>query len=291
MEARHETDLRVWLQGIGKNHSFMSPKCYRRQKDVVVPIDISVSRDERLRQQAKLELDCAADGTRRSESPSSALGSSETLLYMAGSVKPSNAGGSGFYSQGVRQFLHKVHRDTPGVVFDVGGWGAAGLRNSTFCLAPTGWGYGWRVSVSLAMLCIPVIIQPLVEQAFHDMLPYSRFSLRFAPADIPQLPGVLRHIQRNRSRVCELRRAAARYYRTLLWEPPGLAYDMLQVSLCRRALIRILRAQERQPRSERRLPPWYKCATLTADDLLSRFPVETEAPEWPAIQPSPSGGR
>lgn len=280
MEARHEVDLHTWLGA--NNHSFLFPKCYRRQKDIVVPIDVSVSRDDQERQRRKLALECASAAQIQS-------GAEGTLLYMAGSVVPSNKGGSGFYSQGVRQLFHRLHRDTPGIVYDVGGWGVAGLRNATFCLAPSGWGYGWRVSISLAMLCIPVIIQPLVEQAFHEMLPYRRFSLRFAPADIPVLPEVLKHIARNRSRICELKQSAARYYRTLLWEPPGVAYDMLQVALCRRALLRILRTQEHLPRAQRHLPPWYRCAMITADQMLARAPAEV--PAWPAITNSPSGGR
>mmetsp|Transcript_53277 Transcript_53277/g.147184 ORF Transcript_53277/g.147184 Transcript_53277/m.147184 type:complete len:386 (-) Transcript_53277:60-1217(-) len=286
MEARQERDQRAWLGG--ENYtSYLFPKCYRRHKDVVVPIDVSVPREDRERQHARLAAECGADGD-APEAPKKVSARSKTLLYMAGSVVPSNKGGSGFYSQGVRQFFHKLHRNTPGVVFDVGGWGVAGLRDATFCLAPSGWGYGWRISISLAMHCIPVIIQPLVEQAYHDMLPYKSFSLRFAPADVPILPHILRHIERNRSRICELRSSAARYYRTLLWEPPGLAYDMLQISLCRRALLRVLRDQAP---AQRRLPPWYRCAQLTAESLLAQTSDHVIGEGWPAIEPSPSGGR
>ncbi|KAL1503431.1 hypothetical protein AB1Y20_011919 [Prymnesium parvum] len=280
LEARERLDVRQWLRG-ANNHSFLFPKCYRRHKDVVVPVDLSVPRAEREAQLRKLRLQCAAGAP---PSPPAA-----TLLYMAGSVVPSNQGGAGFYSQGVRQYFHQLHQFTPGVVYDVGGWGVGGLRDATFCLAPSGWGYGWRVSLSLAMLCVPVIIQPLVEQPFHDMLPYAAFSLRFDPADIPLLPAILRRIRTNRTRLCELRLAAARYWRALLWEPPGVAYDMLQLALCRRALMRALRAQEALPPARRRLPPWYKCATLSADELLRSIPaVESD---WRPIEPSPSGGR
>ena len=32
-------------------------------------------------------------------------------------------------------------------------------------LCPSGWGFGWRTYLAVATLCIPVIVQPLVEQA------------------------------------------------------------------------------------------------------------------------------
>ena len=115
------------------------------------------------------------------------------------------------------------------------------------------------------MLCIPVIIQPLVEQAYHDMLPYSELALRYDPVDIEQLPELLQAI--DSQTICRMRHAALRYRRLLVWDAPtGLAYDALQLLLCRRA-VAWYRQQHRQ--SE----PWMGCATTTADELLADWRV------------------
>ena len=112
------------------------------------------------------------------------------------------------------------------------------------------------------MLCIPVIIQPLVEQAYHDLLPYTELALRYEPADIEKLPELLRALDSNT--ICRMRRAAARYRRLLMWdEPIGLAYDALQLLLCRRAATLY---RQRHRRTE----PWMACATRSAGDLLAR---------------------
>ena len=38
------------------------------------------------------------------------------------------------------------------------------LRDSRFCLCPSGWGWGWRLSLAVITQCVPVIIQPNVSQ-------------------------------------------------------------------------------------------------------------------------------
>ena len=255
----------------GRNPS--QTPCYARKKDVVVPVDFSVTRLH------TVQTGCALNDATAPRS----------LLYMAGSMRTRYAS---FYSQGVRQQFYRLHQNTSRVlVVDVGGWSAASMRNATFCLAPSGWGFGWRLFVSLAMLCIPVIIQPMVEQAFQEMLPYPAFSLRFQPVDIPTLPQQLRELERNRSFVCAMRASAARYYRALMWEPPGVAYDMLQASLCQRALMRILHVQERSPAARKRgLPSWYRCALLTADRILDSHPAD-QVSAWPAIRRPPYNQR
>jgi hypothetical protein len=133
------------------------------------------------------------------------------------------------------------------------------MQQAAYCLCPSGVGFGWRTSLALAAGCIPVIVQPMVAQPFDDLLPYSNFSLSFRMADVKRLPALLRAIPPER--VCSLRREGARYSRLLMWQQPGgLAYDMLQVSLCKRAL-RLHRGPGK--------PPWAGCADLTAEDLLA----------------------
>jgi len=154
-----------------------------------------------------------------------------------------------------------MHKNTLGVQVNVGSWKPSDLRGATFCLAPSGWGFGWRTYIALAMLCVPVIIQPLVEQAYHDVLPYSEFSLRFDPVDIEQLPDLLRAVSQRE--ICRLRRAALRYRRLLMWDGPhGLAYEVLQLVLCHRAA-------SLHTRLGRPSQAWMQCANVTAEQLLA----------------------
>ena len=86
--------------------------------------------------------------------------------------------------------------------------------------------------MALAALCIPVLVQPMVRQAFDDIAPFDRFSLSFPLSDVKRLPKLLRAVSRERR--CALRENAAQYFSLFMWqESYGLAYDMLQLSLCR----------------------------------------------------------
>ena len=148
-----------------------------------------------------------------------------------------------------------------GFVFRIGAWNISQLRDSLFCLCPSGTGFGWRVYLALATQCIPVIIQPMVRQAFHDLLPYSKLGLTYSMADVRRLPELLRSV--SPGRICALRAQAARYYRAVMWqEPDGIAYEMLQLSLCRRALA--MWPREQPP------PAWAACGRMTAEQLLRR---------------------
>lgn len=127
-------------------------------------------------------------------------------------------------------------------------------------ISHSGWGYGWRTYLALAMLCIPVVIQPLVEQAYHDVLPYSKLALRYDPVDLERLPELLRAISANE--ICQMRRSALRYRRLLIWDgPEGLAYETLQLLLCRRAAA--VYAQLRRPPQA-----WSACASMRVEQLL-----------------------
>jgi hypothetical protein len=180
------------------------------------------------------------------------------------------------YSQRVRQEVYRLHRHASGVVFPDGGWALGDLRNATFCLCPSGWGFGWRVYLALVALCIPVIIQPMIEQAFHDLLPYDGLALHYRLADVRRLPDLLRAVPS--SRVCALRAAAAKYYRTVMWQQPdGLAYEMTLLSLCRRAV-----ALHRRLSPGKALPAWARCEQLSAEQLLGIAVSNATAAATPA---------
>ena len=120
------------------------------------------------------------------------------------------------------------------------------------------------------MLCVPVIIQPMVEQAFQDLLPYSELALTFDPVDLEALPSLLRDV--TPGRICQLRHNAARHRRLVMWDKPGLAYEMLQLALCRRA-VGVHSSSGLQSTSERSrmhlLQPWTSCARLTPEQLMA----------------------
>ena len=241
--------------------------CYNASKDVVAPTDfvmtpgaLAVSRLAAA--DALIDWESGrCEGVR--DAPRGGRGGDgrrRLLLFMSGRV--TNAGAP-FYSQGVRSEVYRLHHATEGIAFRTGKWHLSQMRDSTFCLCPSGWGFGWRIYLALATLCIPVLVQPMVEQAFHDLLPYSKLAISFPLSDVARLPELLRAVPPRR--VCELRAAAAKYYRALLWqEPDGLAHEMLLLSLCRRALaLRVHLAAEQS------LPTWaMDCRSADVERLL-----------------------
>ena len=114
------------------------------------------------------------------------------LLYFAGATEKPSSGYAvrrllmdalrGREAEGIRL----VERDEDHYVEN--------LAASTFCLAPTGTGWGRRVGLAAQFGCIPVIVQDSVRQAFDDVLPYDAFTVRFQESDIPNIPGVLKAI-------------------------------------------------------------------------------------------------
>lgn len=98
------------------------------------------------------------------------------------------------------------------------------LQQSKFCLAPSGMGFSTRVYEAIAQGCVPLIIQDdpdsntSVDQAFAELLPYERFSLRLYQRDIPHLPAILRSFPLERWR--ELRANLACVWPRILWLQP-----------------------------------------------------------------------
>ena len=105
------------------------------------------------------------------------------------------------------------------------------LRNSKFCLAPSGMGFSTRTYEAVAQGCVPLIIQDepdsntTVDQAFATLLPWDAFSLRLKQADIPDLPRLLAEYPDAEWR--RLRRNLACAWPRVLWlqadnEAPGM---------------------------------------------------------------------
>jgi hypothetical protein len=75
------------------------------------------------------------------------------------------------------------------------------MHTSVFCVAAPGSGWGIRAYHALLHGCMPVFIPGDVDgPALDDVLPWSRFSLRVAIADIPNLPDILRALPEKRVR-------------------------------------------------------------------------------------------
>jgi len=196
--------------------------CYVEGKDVVVPVDAAIGGTE----EAKLPVHGTPFACKR--------GPHKVLLFMGGSMQNM---GRVEYSQGVRQAIQRHHKNESGFVLG-GQFTLDDLRDSLFCLAPSGWGWGWRLTLAMVTQCVPVIIQPNVTQPFEELLPYEKFSIRLTKEAIPRLPDILRAVPM--ATVCSLQQGLARFYRALLWQKPHgeqhpNAHDLLLVSLCRRA--------------------------------------------------------
>jgi hypothetical protein len=81
---------------------------------------------------------------------------------------------------------------------------SADMRNSSFCGAPHGGGWGSRLSNAVLRGCIPVILQDDSTLPLEPYLDYSRFAVRVPLADIPRLDVILRAL--SPARVADMRR-------------------------------------------------------------------------------------
>lgn len=163
-EARYQQSLEGRLNSNWAKMYYNAslPKCFEPGRDVVVPTDftlpapIAASSIEAETAAAALAAAGVAPWDDASQSCRALReGPRRILLYMSGSIK--NV--APWYSQGVRQSFYKLHTGTPGVRIEVGTWKIEHMRAATFCLAPSGWGFGWRTYLAVATLCIPVIVQ------------------------------------------------------------------------------------------------------------------------------------
>ena len=152
----------------------------------------------------------------------------EYLLYFVGKVhRGPNEDHS--YSHGVRQRLFALHvnrtdfylRDRPGA----SALELATVRASKFCLAPHGVGFGMRQFNAIAAGCVPLIIDVTpdddrefggtLEQAYEEVVPWSRFVMRVSRSQLPDLPRVLREVPASRHEA--MQRAAACAWPRLFW--------------------------------------------------------------------------
>ena len=110
------------------------------------------------------------------------------------------------------QALVRQHHDTPEFLVRGRAGGVRGaayldaMHTSVFCVAAPGSGWGIRAYHALLHGCMPVFIPGDVDgPALDDVLPWSRFSLKVANADLPNLPAILRALPEKRVRAEALR--------------------------------------------------------------------------------------
>ncbi|MEW5298035.1 MAG: hypothetical protein WDW36_001199 [Sanguina aurantia] len=160
-----------------------------------------------------------------------------TLLLFSGSIRE----GDPTYSGGSRQaILHLFEslRNSPSVRDVIYAEGQVAsyqdkMHTSKFCFAPSGYGYGMRLSTAMLNGCIPVVIQDHIVQPFEGELHYHEFSVRLGHADIPNILPILRAI--SDAECAHLRLGMARHWKHFVWGPTGAAYDTTIRALRRRA--------------------------------------------------------
>ena len=139
----------------------------------------------------------------------------------------------GGYSQGVRWRVAKAVQGAPDALVTESTsekHRLEGLRLSVFCLAPSGHGYGVRLSSSILNGCIPVIIQPSVAMPCDDVLPYPEFSVRLQFSEIPRIMDILRAI--SPSEVTSMQHKLKHYHPSFIWRID--AYKSVLASLERK---------------------------------------------------------
>ena len=172
------------------------------------------------------------------------------------------------YSQGMRQELYETypHPRTGGVFVSERRVDENVFLAAKTCLAPTGEGWGIRLSKSVVSGCVPLIAQPWIEQPFETLLQYDAFSLRMGYGEAQALTSQLSDAALPAKTVHEMRRALSPAARALEWRPGlgGLAYNLTVLALCHRAV---------QLRGSLRAGPGTSCVAL-AEALLPLVGVD-----------------
>ena len=154
------------------------------------------------------------------------------LLYFVGKVARHAREGD-IYSGGVRQRIYRHHanrsdfylREKPGGRGSTADMDA--MRNSKFCLAPHGTGFGMRQFDAIAHGCVPLIVKVkwsedagnggTLEQPYAEVLPWNALAFYITRAQIPELPELLAAVSPERHWL--YRRAAACVWPRLFWMP------------------------------------------------------------------------
>ncbi|MEW5312012.1 MAG: hypothetical protein WDW38_003676 [Sanguina aurantia] len=160
-----------------------------------------------------------------------------TLLLFSGSIREGDPTYSGGSRQAILHLFESLKSDPSmrDVIYAEGQVASYQdkMHTSKFCFAPSGYGYGMRLSTAMLNGCIPVVIQDHIVQPFEGELHYSEFSVRLGHADIPHILPILRAI--SDAECAHMRLQMARHWKHFVWGPTGAAYDTTIRALRRRA--------------------------------------------------------
>ncbi|GFR49822.1 hypothetical protein Agub_g11762 [Astrephomene gubernaculifera] len=216
--------------------------CFRPEKDVAAPNYLHLAWVNPDRYSKVWSTTFLPDGsrlvTRRPDAPER-----NTTLFFGGYSKKDM-----WYSQGVRQALHKMFGS--GGKYDPAGPNArpdflvtqphpdapTEMQRAKFCLAPMGAGWGIRLTEAMVCGCVPVIIQDHVYQALWDVVPFEDFSIRISRHDLHLLVELLDMV--TPQQLERLQAGVERYHRAFYWDTQfgGLAYNYTITAIRRRAV-------------------------------------------------------
>ena len=169
-----------------------------------------------------------------------------TLLYFSGHLGDTHHVGGG-YSQGVRRAVANLALANASDVqiyegrrFSEDGM-LAPMRLAKFCLAPTGHGFGVRLTHAMVAGCVPVVIQDGVRAPLDDVLPYWRFSVRVGQRNLDELERTLRSVLP--AKLAFLQAGVKEHHRSFIWalehrgDGCGRAYEGVLESLALKAYL------------------------------------------------------
>ncbi|KAG1665066.1 hypothetical protein FOA52_012485 [Chlamydomonas sp. UWO 241] len=166
-------------------------------------------------------------------------GRNRTLLFFfAGGVREDDMTISGGARQAVAKVLRAHANDTEysDILFKEGRVDNYDqmFLNSTFCIAPYGYGWGLRLPIAVVHGCVPIITQDHTWQPFEELLPYEEFSVRISNADLPNIVPILRAY--SQEQIDRMRLALAKHWGAFVWPvgQGGLAYNYTIAALKRR---------------------------------------------------------
>ena len=196
----------IQLTHFGFVHSLEeSHPCFNVSKDIVMPPYVIDGMEKALDTYQSLDNPGVVDSWKKSK-----------LLFFSGGTRDDDPS----YSGSSRQILLNESLQWNSSVFDIN----RGLvdnyfdrmKDSIFCFAPYGNGWGIRLSEAILHGCIPVIIQDGVVQPFQDIIPYQEFSITLSNDDIKNLPQILSMI--TPEEIQHLRKGLANIWPAFVYE-------------------------------------------------------------------------
>ena len=109
------------------------------------------------------------------------------------------------------------------------------MGSSDFCLAPSGDGWGMRLTIAAIANCLPLIMQPQIEQPLEGILNFDDISRRISLQGLTGLPMAL--AAHSNDTIRRMHRRLALVAPAFSWAAEqGLGYNFTLLGLCQRAM-------------------------------------------------------